>query len=150
MKTLAPAIDLATAPAMPPAARISWRSWPLVEDRRRSAALLLTIAAFSLGIGVSFESAAWGAFSLAVLALFLAPYLAPTDFALSPEGAEARLLGRATRLPWSRVRALYRHRDAVHLSPFAAPSRLDPFRGLTLRFRANGPEVTAFCERHAR
>ena len=144
----------ATAPSVAPAPesslseRISWRSWPLVDDGRRAYALVAIIAGVSLGVGLSFESAPWGLFSAVMLLVFTGRYFVPTTYTLDAGGVRARFLGRETRRAWSGVRALYKHADGVHLSPFARPSRLDPFRGLFLRFTGNRDEVLAFCERH--
>lgn len=142
---------LASGPRDASPEMLAWRSWPLLEEGRRAAALAAIIVALSVGIGASFESAGWGAFSAAVLAAFLAPYLAPTDIALDARGARVRFLGRESFRRWCEVRGLYAHREGVFLSPFARPSRLDPFRGVFLRFSGgNQHEVRSFCERHLR
>ena len=89
-------------------------------------------------------------FSAALLALMTARYFVPTEVTLDEAGVRVRALGRERRRPWAEVRALYPHRDGVHLSPFARPSALDPFRGIYLRFAGNRDAVLGFCERHVR
>jgi hypothetical protein len=129
---------------------LRYRSHPLRDDYPRSVALVAIVAGISVAVGVSFEAAGWAAFSALVLGISLARYFAPTDYTLDGEGVRARFLGRERRRPWSEVRGVYPHRDGVHLSPFARPSPLDPFRGIYLRFAGNRDAVLAICERHVR
>jgi hypothetical protein len=126
------------------AVALSWTSWPLRDDYPRSLALVGILIGVSVAIGFSFESAGFGAFSLAVLVFSLARYLAPTRYDLDERSVRVRFAGPARARPWSDFRAFYPHKDGVHLSPFPRPSPLDPFRGVYLRFAGNRAEVLAF------
>jgi hypothetical protein len=123
--------------------RLVWTSWPLRDDWPRSLALLAIIAAVPAGVGVSFASAWLGVLSFGLLAGSVLRYLAPTRYELGEEGVRVRFLGRSVARPWREIRAFYPHREGVHLSPFPRPSRLDPFRGLWLRYAGNREEVLA-------
>jgi hypothetical protein len=123
-------------------------SFPLRDDGPRALALPAIIACVSVAVGVSLESAPWALAAAGLLTAMVARYFAPTRYTLDAQGVRARFLGRERRRAWSEVRALYRHRDGVHLSPFPRPSRLDPFRGIYVRFAGNREEVLRFCERH--
>jgi hypothetical protein len=99
---------------------------------------------------VSFGAVAWAVFSAAVLVLTLARYFFPTEYTLDETGVRARFLGIERARSWAEIRALYAHRDGVHLSPFGSPTALDPFRGIFLRFAGNRDDVLRFCESHVR
>lgn len=135
------------------ASQLEYRSLPVRDDYPRSLALVATIAAIAVGLGVSFREPAWALFAAAVLGAFLIRYFAPTIYRFDERGVRSRFLGRERFRPWNEIRAFYPHGDGVHLSPFREPSRLDPFRGLFVRFAPGGGEraaVLAFCERHVR
>jgi hypothetical protein len=77
----------------------------------------------------------------------LAPYFLPTDYELDEEGAHMRFLGRKKRVSWEEVRRFDVDKQGIRLSPFRRPSRLDSFRGASLRFCRNSDEVIAFVRR---
>jgi hypothetical protein len=129
---------------------LTFRSHPVRDDWPRSLALVAIVLGTSAGIAASFDAAAWGAFSAAMLGIMLVRYFVPTEYTLDPTGVRVRFLGTERRRAWADVRGLYAHRDGVHLSPFARPSPLDPFRGTFVRFAGNRDAVLGFCERHAR
>lgn len=131
-----------------PDERLEYRSLPIADDYPRSLAAPAVIAATSVAVGWGFGAPGWGLFAAAVLLVSLARYFVPTSYALDAAGVRARFLGREDVRPWADVRALYAHRDGVHLSPFERPSRLDPFRGLFVRFAGNRERVLSFCESH--
>ncbi len=141
-----------TTPDEPAPPDLEYESFPVRDDWPRSLALVAIVSALAVGIAASFESAGWGAFGAGVLVACLLRYFVPTRYVLDARGVTERFLGRERFRAWSEVRALYPHRDGVHLSPFAAPSRLDPFRGLYVRFAPGGggdpAAVLAFLERH--
>ena len=129
---------------------LEYTSWPLRDDFPRSLALVAAIAGTAVAVGASFEGAEWAVASFVLLVLALGRYFVRTRYVLNSDGVRVRVLGRERFRPWSEVRAIYPHRDGVHLSPFASPSPLDPFRGMFVRFASNRQEVIEFCERHVR
>ena len=132
----------AKPPDEQPAARtLRWRSHPVVDDFPRSLLLVGIVIGVSVLAGFAFGGAGYGLLAAVVLVVSLTSYFAPTDFELD--------LGRAQRVPWTRVKRVAVHREGVHLSPFPKPSRLDSFRGTFLRFAGNAQEVVSFVEREA-
>ncbi len=65
-------------------------------------------------------------------------YLFPLSYRTTIEGIEADTPTNKASLPWSAVRRCVLHRDGVLLTSLPAPSRLDAFRGVFLRFATDG------------
>ena len=130
----------------PAAATLRWRSHPVVDDFPRSLLLVGIVVGVSVLAGFAFGGAGYGLLAVVVLAVSLTSYFVPTDFELDDDGVTVRILGRSQRVAWARVRRYTVHREGVHLSPFAKPSRLDSFRGTFLRFAGNADEVVSFVE----
>lgn len=63
-----------------------------------------------------------------------AEFLFPIHYYLGPDGAESRNLHNWRRIAWTDVQKAYLLDDAVKLSPLRLPTRLEPFRGVLLRF----------------
>ncbi len=129
---------------------LEWTALPVRDDYPRSLLLVALLVAFPIGIGWWLEGAVYGAISFLLLLASVLSYFVPTRYVLDGRGVHVDSLGRMRFRPWDEVKNLYVHRDGIFLSPFAKPSRLDPFRGTYLRFRGNAEEVRRFCERHVR
>ncbi|HLK57724.1 MAG TPA: hypothetical protein VKU00_14255 [Chthonomonadaceae bacterium] len=65
-------------------------------------------------------------------------YLFPVDYWITTQEASARGPGLRGTVLWKEVRRCLREKQAVTLTPLAKPSRLDAFRGVTLRFAPKG------------
>jgi len=65
-------------------------------------------------------------------------FLFPIAYRLTEEGVSADSPAARLTLRWSEARRCLRHPFGVTLTPLAAPSRLDAFRGVTLRFAPDG------------
>jgi hypothetical protein len=128
---------------------LRWRSHPLVDEFPRSLLCVGAVAAACAAAGFAFGGAGYALVSGGLLAVALARYLLPTEYELNEAGARTRFLGSTRLLPWNGVRRFDVDRAGVHLSPFAEPSRLDPFRGMSLRFCGNADEVVEFVRRRA-
>ena len=131
---------------MPDAVR--WRSWPVVDDFPRSLLLVAVVLAVSVGVTVSFHRLGYGWLAALILGIGLSRYFLVARYELDTNGVLVRFLGQSQRMEWQDVRRVLVHREGVHLSPFAQPSRLDSFRGVFLRFADNADEVTRFVEQH--
>ena len=78
----------------------------------------------------------------AALLLSLAEFLFPVRYTLSCRGAQARQGPVVCEIAWRDVAHAYLAPDGVKLSPLAHPnSRLEPLRGVFLRFAANDEAV---------
>ena len=113
------------------AAVLRWSAHPLVQEPwPKSLALGLVIAASAVAAAVGLEGFFYGALALLVLCASMSSYLVPTRCELNASGIViSNLLWRRQRR-WSEIRRLDVHRDGFFLSPFAAPHRLDSYRGL--------------------
>lgn len=126
-------------------ASLRWTSWPLVEHWWRSAlaltCLFVTAAAvFHLTANVPFTVIA-----VVILATSLQGHFLPRTYVLDPEGVSVYVLGMKLRREWSYFRSYYADALGCMLSTFTYPSRLDPFRGVNLRYdRARRDAVLTF------
>jgi len=128
---------------------LTWISHPAADDPfYKPLALVGLVLGVSIGASLAFAHASFGILAFLFLAVSLARYFLPTSYHLSQEGLTARFLGMERRRDWGEFRNFYPHAVGVHLSPFARPSRLDPFRGQFLRFRGNRDEVLKFIARY--
>jgi hypothetical protein len=121
-----------------------------VDDFPRSILLVAVVVAVSAGVAVSFQQPGYGLLAALILGIGLSRYFAATRYELDSDGVLVRFLGQGQRMAWQDVRRVLVHREGVHLSPFAQPSRLDSFRGAFLRFAGNADEVTRFVEQHTK
>lgn len=121
---------------------LRWRYHPVLEGGGR----LLAVIAFLAGIPILFGWL-YGPFfvilSLLILGGSLGTYFLPTDYILYSGGLETRFIGVTRRFAWDQYRSFYPDRNGVLLSPFPAPSRLENFRGLFVRFSGNRDAVLA-------
>jgi len=92
-------------------------------------------------VGVAFRSAGMGLLALVLLWLATRDYWLPVRYTVSEKGAAVRYLGAAFDIPWERVKYVTVGADGGKLSPLAPRSRLEPFRGVYLRFGDNREQV---------
>ena len=121
---------------------LRWRYHPVKEGGWR----LVAVTAFVIGVPVLVGSL-YGPFyillSLVILGASLGTYFLPTEYTLYAGGLETRFIGVTRRFTWAQFRSFYPDRNGVLLSPFPAPSRLENFRGLFVRFSGNREAVLA-------
>jgi len=128
----------------------SWVVHPLGQEPRwRSAALVAIIAATSVLAAASLDGLLYGLFSAVALTLSMSRYFLPTRYRVDGDGVAWRLFTWRRR-PWRDFARVDERPDGLFLSPFARPTRLDPYRGLHLRFGpgADGPAVAALARSH--
>lgn len=125
---------------------LRWRSHPLVDDYPKSILLAVAILGTCAAATLCFGGVTYGVLAALMLAVSLSRYLLPTEFVLDGQGVEACFLGQTQRMAWSQVRRVSVRAKGVYLSPQRAPSRLDSFRGVQLRFAKNNDEVVRFVE----
>lgn len=134
--------DAAAAPGPSPA--LEWTRHPLAEERRsKSLALVAVLAGLTVAVAVSFGHVLYGALTFAVLAGSVSRYLLPTRYRVDDGGVAVAHFGLTRHLPWGRFARAEARGDGVYLGAFAAPSRLEVYRGLFLPRPARSPGATA-------
>lgn len=133
-----------TTPSAGMTPALSWRSWPLADDAPRSFLLVAVTIGVCVLVGVAFGGIGYGLLAAGMLAVALGRYFLPTRFELSESGVTVRFCGQTRHMDWSDVGRVVVQEAGVFVSPFAAPSRLDSFRGVFVRFVGNGDEVVTF------
>jgi hypothetical protein len=145
--TGAPPLTLQTAH---PAAEFSWRAHPAAERSGHAAlgaAVILGLAGCAYALT---GSAAWGALAVVVLAASLSRFYFPSRYEIDEAGITARSLLSTRRLRWENVRRFVTDRHGGYLSPRAARSVLDPWRGMHVLFGAQRDAVVERIRAHLR
>ena len=84
----------------------------------------------------------------AALLLSVSEFLFPIRYSLTQRGVQARQGPMVWEMAWRDVRHAYLAPDGIKLSPLATPnSRLEPLRGVFLRFAGNDEAVIAAVRR---
>ena len=121
------------------------RSWPLVERPARSVLAVLIIVAAAAAVYALARNVALTVLGALVLVASLHGHVLPRRYALDEEGVSVWVMGMKKTRAWGYFRSYYADRMGIMLSTFTYPSRLDPFRGLGLRFAGgNRDDVIAF------
>jgi hypothetical protein len=122
-----------------------WTAHPAKERPRATILLVLFIIALEIGIYFSFQSLFIVLLAPVFLVASLSAFIFPTSYRLDYEGVTVKgVIFRHTR-PWTQFRTYYADKRGVQLSTFVRPSRLDPFRGMSLLFsKDNREEVLGF------
>lgn len=76
--------------------------------------------------------------STALLLCSAAEFLLPVTYTVTSEGVSARGTGNHSRLSWAEGRRCLPEKEGITLTPLDRRSRLDAFRGVTLRFAPVG------------
>ena len=121
-------------------------TWTVHLARRQPGRAVAVVAAALIAAGLClylFHSLAFALFSLLVVTSATAEFLFPIRYRLTKEAAELRNLHNWRRIEWEEVRKAYLLEDGVKLSPLRTRTRLEPFRGVFLRFGAGQGEQEA-------
>lgn len=78
-----------------------------------------------------------------MIALSTTDFWLPLHFRVDGTGAHLRCGISVTSIEWDAVKRTYEVDNGIKLTPLEAPSRLEPFRGVRLRFDNNREEVLA-------
>ncbi len=111
----------------------SWRVWLAREQPGRAAAAAALVLAATALVRVVTGQPWLSLLAFVLLALALRDFALPLRFTVREDWAEVRGLGIWQRIEWARVRSVYRDGCGVKLSPLAACSRLEAYRGVYLR-----------------
>lgn len=118
--------------------------WTVYLLRRRphrawGAGVMMLLA--SVLVGAAFRSAGMGLLAFVLLWLATRDYWLPVRYYVHEKGAGVRYFGAAFDIAWERVKYVTATPDGVKLSPVSPRSRLEPFRGVYLRFADNREQV---------
>lgn len=129
------------------AAAVEPLEWQVrLGDEQPQKRLVILVTAFIVGfVGIALmRQVIFGVFgSLAVL-LSTSEMFIPIRYRLDEKGASAKVGASRTEIEWAQIKRVDDLGQAVKLSPLAERnSRLEPFRGVTLRFTGNRDAVLA-------
>lgn len=112
------------------------------ERGRRWIVLGAAVLAGLAGL-VLFHSIVFAALGFLAVAGSTTDAIFPLRYRIDERAASVRCGWSTAEIEWSKVRRVVADADGVKLSPLPEGSRLDPFRGVYLRFASNKPEVLA-------
>jgi hypothetical protein len=120
---------------------LEWVSHPARE--RPWATLLLAFIVLLAGLAAAAYggNAWWGIVGIVLLLLTMWSYFLPSRFVIDDWGVRKKSPFGEEKMSWDRVRSYVPDRYGVLLSPFARPTRLAKFRGLSVQFSGNREEV---------
>lgn len=127
-----------------PEETLEWVSLPMRERPGATAYLIIIMIVAAWGAAVVMENLWWGIVGLALLFLSMWSYFLPVRFTLDGTGVKKKSLFGEEIRKWREVRSIIPDRYGVLLSPFAEPTRLAKFRGLSVQFSGNRKEVLEF------
>jgi len=129
---------------------LSWRSWPFVERPVTSIlliAFLAFLAWFLWNKAVDNWEQPWFYFLGMLLVLGnLLPYFIPTTYYLYEYEIVVYYLFLKISRRYTDFGCFYSDKRGIMLSTFKLPRRLDPFRGLSLRFSKSQEEKEKLIE----
>jgi hypothetical protein len=125
-----------------------WRIWPLVEHRRWS--WLVPLSVLAMAGMVAYYGGSWfiGLFAAAALAASLWQFWLPVNFEMDALGVRRRVLGRTRFLPWSAVRAYQPRADGVVLFQRPDPTPIDALRSVFLPYAEDEDESLCAVRQH--
>jgi hypothetical protein len=127
--------------------RLEWSVWPWREKVGRTVLVIGVILVVGVVVALLFKEVFWGVFSVLILFASLHTYFTRTTYRLDSEQVTVKSsVGTAVK-KWSTFKRYYADRKGVTLSPFAKPSRLEPFRSTRLLYGGNRDEVVAFVSK---
>ena len=110
----------------------------LKRDPKRLPILLLVIALGTACVWLMFGTLLPALAAVLLLVGSVNEYLFPITYRLTAEAVCLESLSSRVELPWKDARRCEIGRDALLLTALPAPSRLDAFRGIVLRFAPEG------------
>ena len=126
---------------------LEWSVFPFLENLRRSIIVVAIIVAVAVLVYLVFGDVFLVILSVAILFASLHAYFTRTRYRLDDSGVAVRTLSVKTAKPWSHFKRYYPDDRGITLSPFAKPSRLEPFRSVRLLYGSNKDEVVAFVSK---
>jgi hypothetical protein len=123
---------------------LEWSVWPWKESTRRTVIVVAVITAVGVAAWFLFQAVFWGIFAIAILFASLHTYFSRTTYRLDDQQVIVRSSVGTVAKKWAVFKRYYVDKKGVTLSPFARPSRLEPFRSTRLLYGGNRDAVVAF------
>ncbi|MCS6830454.1 MAG: hypothetical protein RMM08_12665 [Armatimonadota bacterium] len=120
---------------------LQWKVHLLRKQPRRAWLAGVVMLHASVLVAVAFQSVGMGLLALALLWLATREFWLPVRYYVNEKGAGVRYLGAIYDITWDRVKYVLVNEEGVKLSPLPFGSRLEPFRGVFLRFADNREQV---------
>lgn len=135
--------------------QFEWTSFPLIDRPATSALLLVFLVFLAVLLRVFVTSAmqlsmGWYFAGMLLILISLIPYFIPSTYTFYNNRIEVKYLIHKVKRPYSDFGCFYCDKLGFMLSTFKRPRRLDPFRGLSVRFsktQAERTEIIAFLEK---
>jgi len=127
----------------------AWVSFPAKERWKTTIILTVFLVLFFITIYFAFKSMLIMVISIIILTVSVWQYYTPRWYKLDANGVEVRTFFVKRAKPWDYFHSYYYDKRGVQLSTFSYPSRLDPFRGVSLMFGLNNrDEIIEFISRY--
>lgn len=136
-----PGCSTPQASSSKPQTLLEWRVWLVAKRPGRATAALALMLGGCLVIALAMAAAALGLVAFVLLMSATREFFFPVRYRLTDEGAWAEGVMNSHFIPWGKVKACYLSEEGLKLSPFRRANRLEPFRGVYLRFAGNRGEV---------
>lgn len=129
---------------------LKWTCHPLKRNKLRSIGVCVLLSIIATLVYYGTNSLGFTILGVVILFASLAKFFFPTGYTLDEKGVTIKTMTQTLTKEWSIYRTFYVDKNGVLLSPFAAPSRLENFRGLYVMFEGNRDAVVKFIEAHIR
>jgi hypothetical protein len=115
-----------------------WRIHLSAQNRRALPGVVAAIVLAALLASLLFHTLIAGAVAAVLLVGAIREFLFPMEYQISSAGVRCKFAGSILEMAWKDVRRLIVERGQITVSPLPSPGWLDTFRGVTLRFAADG------------
>ncbi|GEM_PF-440862 len=136
------AVTPATEPLL-----LSWSTHPARVRPLATTLVIMFLLALAALVYLLTLSAVFTCITALVLYGSLTQYFTRTTFEFTDTKVRVKYIVNKVEKEWAQYRSYYVDKNGVLLSPFPAPSRLENFRGLYVRFAGNKDQVMEVVRR---
>jgi len=115
--------------------------------KKRFVVLTCAVLAYLLGV-LALSSQPLGILGFLLICLSCAEVLLPIKYKITDDVVSTKTGFSLVELKWSQVRHFYEDEEGVKLTPLPKGARMEPFRGVYLRFANNRDLVLAKIGEH--
>ncbi len=128
--------------------RLEWSVFPFMENLTRSIIVVVIILFCGFLVYMAFREVFLAVLSVLILFVSLHTYFSRTTYCLDHNGVIIKTSLAKTVKKWSDFKRFYADKKGITLSPFAKPSRLEPFRSVRLLYGGNKEDVVEFISQN--